>query len=370
MIRETRMLVTHVAPTAFGSDGLYGGGERYPSELCRALARHVSCRLVTFGRRLSHERIDGLDVVKLPTITHLKGHPAHPIARGLGAATDGADVVHMHHMRSAPSRLGALTARRRRQHLVVTDHGLGGGGWGGMLPRMFDRFLVVSQYSAQMLAAPPARTRVIYGGADPDRFRPGDERRAGILFVGRMTPHKGLDVLLRAATTEMPVTVAGTRGHDRGEPERSYPKLLERLATGKEVSLVGAVPESELPALYRRAAVFVLPSLHDTCYGRHVAISELLGLSLIEAMASGTPVVCSRIGGTPEIVRDGETGYLIEPGDEEGLRARLEELLGNRRVARRMGEAARALVLESFTWEHTARRCLAAYGELSASGAA
>jgi starch synthase len=110
--------------------------------------------------------------------------------------------------------------------------------------------------------------------------------------------------------------------------------------------------------------VVVIPSVHRTCYGRHVEISELLSLTAIEAMACGTPVVASRIGGIPEVVRDGETGFLAEPGDVTALRDRLSEILADPHLGRRLGAAGRDLVLDRFTWEACAERCLAAYREL------
>lgn len=308
----------------------------------------------------------GLQLIVLETHREFRRNPAHPLARGLTAAMRGADVVHTHHMRSAPSRLAALGGKFQRQNLVTTDHGLGGGGWGGLLPRLFDLFLTVSRHSQNMLGVPDHRTRVIYGGADPRRFSPRrDVDRRGVLFVGRITPHKGIDRLIKALPKKAHLTIAGSTGHDRCFPERLYPQLLARLAEGREIDFVGTVEEELLPDLYRTASVFVLPSVHDTCYRGHVAISELLGLSLIEAMACGTPVICSRVGGLPEVVRDGETGYLVEPGDVDGLRDRLEELLADPQRAREMGRNGRELVMEQFTWERCAQRCLAAYEELN-----
>jgi glycosyltransferase involved in cell wall biosynthesis len=182
------------------------------------------------------------------------------------------------------------------------------------------------------------------------------------LYVGRLTPHKGVDVLIRALPPGSALTIAGTEGHDRAEPERSYPDLLHSLAEHRNVSFMGPAEETGLPGLHRRSRVFVLPSVNRTCYGRWVAIPELLGLGILEAMASGTPVVASRVGGVPEIVADGETGYLVEPGNVEELRDRISELLNDPRRARLMGEAGRDLVLARFTWDHCARRCLEAYG--------
>ena len=347
-------------------NGLFGGGERYPLELARALAAEVECELVTFGRRARRFREPGgLRWRVLPTLGRLGGHPAHPLAPTLPLALVGADLIHTHHMRSAPSRLAALTARGLGRPAVVTDHGLGGGDWGGLLPRLFARFLCVSRFSAATLAAPPERTRLIYGGADPARFRPEPgQRREGVLFVGRLTPHKGVDRLLQALPTGAALRIAGTAGHDRAWPERDYPALLRRLASDREVRFLGAVADAELPSLYRSAAVLALPSVERTCYGRPVAISELLGLVALEAMASGTPVVCSRLGGLPEVVQEGLTGYLVEPGNLDQLRERLAELLADPGLAARLGGRARELVLERFTWRACAERCLSAYAEL------
>jgi glycosyltransferase involved in cell wall biosynthesis len=208
---------------------------------------------------------------------------------------------------------------------------------------------------------------VIYGGVDPSRFRPdGGDHRRGVLFVGRFTPHKGLDRLIEALPESAELTCVGSFGHDPAPPESGYGELLRRLAADRAVRFAGTAPDAELPVIYRRARVFVLPSVHRTVYGKDVAISELLGLSVLEAMASGTPVVCSRIGGVPETVRDGETGFLVDPGNVEQLRDRLATLLAHRALAERMGRAAREWVMERFTWDACAARCLAAYAELLA----
>jgi glycosyltransferase involved in cell wall biosynthesis len=220
-------------------------------------------------------------------------------------------------------------------------------------------------YSAHTLRAAADRTAVIYGGADPRRFHPDDaDRRDGVLFVGRLTPHKGVDRLIRALPAGARLTCVGSGGHDPRPPESGYAALLHRLAAGRAVTFAGEVPDDELPRLYRRARVLVLPSVHRTCYRREVAISELLGLSVLEAMASGTPVVCSRLGGLTEVVRDGETGFLVAPGDVDELRDRLAMLLANPRLAARTGKAARDLALEHFTWRACAARCLAAYQDM------
>ncbi len=355
------MRVTHVAPTMFGDDGLYGGGERYPLELARALARHVPCRLVGFGSRSSTYRDDDLEVVVLRRIARWRGHPVHPIGTGVRDATARADIVHVHQMRSAPARLCALVGRQRGQKVVVTDHGLGGGGWFGALPRLFDAFAPVSRYSARTLQAPPHKTKVIYGGVDAQRFHPGDDARQGVLFVGRLTPHKGVDRLLRALPPNVPATIVGTTGHDPRRPHSSYPDLLRRLVAHRNVTFADKVADDDLPQLHRTHRVFVLPSVHETCYGTRVDISELLGLSLLEAMSSGTPVICSDVGGLPEVVEDGVTGMVVPPGDVDALRDAIERVCRDDELAGRLGAAARDVVLQRFTWDGCAHRCIELY---------
>jgi glycosyltransferase involved in cell wall biosynthesis len=360
------MRVIHVAPSVFGPGGLYGGGERYPLELARALADEVDCELVTFGPRPGRWRTGGLRVRVLRPLTWLHGHPAQPVAPLLPAALTRAEVVHTHHFRSVPTRMSALTARIVGAGTAVTDHGLPGRTLGGLVYGLFDRFLAVSRFSAGVLGAPAARTQVIYGGADTRRFAPAPGTdRDGILFVGRLTPHKGVDRLVRALPAGVALRIAGSSGHDPRPPERDYPALLRRLAQGRDVTFLGPVPESALAGLYRRAAVLAFPSVDRTCYGRHVPVSELLGLAALEAMASGTPVVASRTGGLTEVVADGETGFLVPPGDTKALADCLARLTSDRRLAARLGANARDLVVQRFTWRACAERCLAAYETLA-----
>lgn len=345
-----------------------GGGERYPLELARAIAALTECQLITFGPLGATWREEnGLLVRTLPVQRYLRGHPANPVSFALPAALEGASLVHVHQMRTLPAKTAAVAARLRGLPAVVSDEGMPGSDWGGLLQRLFAAFLLVSAFSARVVKAPSARTRVIYGGVDTARFRPqpGEERR-GVLFVGRLTAHKGVDRLIEALPEGATLTVAGSEGHDPRPPENGYPRYLRQLAAGKDVRFLGPVADADLPALYRRAQVCVLPSVERTCYGKPVAVSELLGLVLLEAMASATPVVASRLGGLPEVVTDGVTGLLVPPGDVPALREALAYLLADDRRARQLGEAGRAAVEERFTWPLVAERCLATYQRLLA----
>jgi len=133
------------------------------------------------------------------------------------------------------------------------------------------------------------------------------------------------------------------------------PELLARLeaavAGRPEIRWINAMlPVPEVVQLYSHAAVFVCPSIY-----------EPFGLINLEAMACGTPVVASRVGGIPEVVVDGETGWLVEPGDATALGRALREALADPERARRMGEAGRRRVEAQFAWDRIADRTLAVY---------
>ena len=107
--------------------------------------------------------------------------------------------------------------------------------------------------------------------------------------------------------------------------------------------------------LFRSATVFVCPSVY-----------EPLGIVNLEAMACETAVVASRVGGIPEVVADGETGYLVEPANAEELAARVNELLGDSELAARFGQAGRERAVEHFSWRAIAERTADLYRSLAA----
>src|SRR5207237_5531708 len=111
----------------------------------------------------------------------------------------------------------------------------------------------------------------------------------------------------------------------------------------------------------------VLPSVYRDRYGGETRVPELLGQTLLEAMACGTPVICTDVGGMPEVVEDGVTGFIVPPNDPTALRRKLLWLRDHSVEAGEMGRAARRRVLEKFTWTSVARRCLDIYRSPCAS---
>ena len=227
----------------------------------------------------------------------------------------------------------------------------------GCSPELVDRMLA--------LGFPAERSRVIPYGVDVNAFSPAPERRViwrtklGIpvdapllLGVGRMATKKGFHILLEAlpvlltAHPEAHVVLAGGGDLlDRFTALARSPELAGRL------HLPGSVLRDTLPDLYRAADIFVLPAVHD-------AKGNVDGLPnvILEAMASGLPVVASGISGIPLAVEDGRTGLLVPEKDPQKLLVALQRLLQAPGEAREMGERGRRKAVAELTWDAVAAR--------------
>jgi glycosyltransferase involved in cell wall biosynthesis len=175
-----------------------------------------------------------------------------------------------------------------------------------------------------------SRIRVVHMGVDLRQYRPVERppRRDGdvrILVVARLVRHKGHAVLLH-------LTVAGD-----GEERQALTRLAAELGVDQQVRFLGAVGQDDLPALYAEADVFCLPTL-----------AEAVGVVNMEAMATGLPVVSSRLMGVPELIEDGVSGLLVEPGESDQLAEALRTLAADPGLRARMGEAGRRKVEAEF----------------------
>ena len=350
-----RVLLT--SPALFGDAGVYGGGERYATELARAVAAKLGAATLYAAGRADEERRDGpLTVLVRRPRFQVRHQPQNPFPRGLWRAVAHADVVHCFQQHIVLTSAALAMARARRIPRFVTD--LGGGGWdiSGYVDTTgwATGFLHLSRYAAGAARREgDARDAVLYGGSGPVGGRGTDGRT--VLFVGRLLPHKGPDVLVEAAAPDWEVVLCG-RSYDP-----RYLADLERLATGKRVAFMLAASERELEEAYASAAVVVVPSVATDRYGTITTVTELLGLVAIEAMARGIPVVASRVASLPEIVEHGVSGLLVPPGDVAALRDAVRGLLADPIRRATMGQAARRRAAEHFTWTAAADVALAAY---------
>lgn len=350
--------VVHLAPTFFDRDGVLGGGERYPLELARAMARLTPTALVSFAGEDRAFDVDGLQVRLVKPARYVSGHRHNPFSlRFLGVVAD-TDVVHCHQFRVLATSLALVAARWRGKRAYVSDLGGGSRDLSSWVDtgRWVDGFLHISQFASRGYGAYGSRNHVIYGGVDPERFRPLPiPKAARVLFVGRLLPHKGVNYLIEALDGETELRVVG-RAYDP-----RYREELGRLAAGKLVTFLEQVDDVELAQEYSEAAVTVAPSVHRTLYGDYTPVPELLGLTVLESLACGTPVICTNVASFPELVEDGVNGFLVPPNDPGALRERIAWILNHPPEAQAMGEKGRRVVLERFTWRAVAERCLEIY---------
>ncbi|MFO1070104.1 MAG: glycosyltransferase family 4 protein [Geminicoccaceae bacterium] len=263
-----------------------------------------------------------------------------------------------------------------------------------------DRVVTVSDYLTRLIrAAQPRlgnRVHTVYNGVDPAAFAATEAGDAGprALFVGRVSPEKGLHVLAQAmnrvveAVPQASLDVIGQAGllpytHVRlfsddphwaslapfyGSglaekvrrqvlgPGRDYLQAVQALLTPRAATAVrflGKVAHAELPPYYRDARLYVQPSLCD----------EPFGVPLAEAGAAGLPVVASDTGGIPEVIERGVTGLLVPRGDVTALADAMIAILGDPARARAMGEAARRQAAGRFSWAQVARNLEAALAD-------
>jgi glycosyltransferase involved in cell wall biosynthesis len=353
------MHVVHVVPARFGRGGVVGGAERYAFELARAMAPVVQTTLVAFGDEDGDETVGPLRVRTLGHPWYVRGQRSNPVSPRLFGLLRGADVVHCHQHHVMTSSLVALWSRAFGRRVFVSD--LGGGGWDlsayVSTDAWFHGHLHLSEYSRQVFGHEGnARARIVGGGVDTVKFspEPSVSRDGGILFVGRLVPHKGVHDLLRGLPVDVPLTIVAPR------PDENVRAQLAALAAGKAVTFAFDLSDDALVREYRRARCVVLPSVYRSHAGE-TKVPELLGQTLLEGMACEAAAVCTRVASMPEIVQDGVTGFVVPPNDPARLGECLAWVMMHPDEASAMGRAGRRRVLQQYTWSAVVERCLDAY---------
>ncbi len=399
------MLSVHTCPLAALGGKETGGMNVYVRELARALGRMgLAVDVFTRSQNPAIPRVvplgEGARVVHLPAGPEAP-RPREEVYAHLDEFVDGIDawraaegvaydVLHGHYWLSG---VAALALRARWGVPVVQMfHTLGrlknGARAGGQEPvvRLREEARVVVGADRIVAASPVERAHLVGGwrvaagrvavvpcGVDTELFTPGraaEARRAlGVdgrpllLYVGRIAPIKGLATLLDA------VALLRDRGRparllivggEADEPLDDHQAALRRraaaLALGGLVRFVGAQPQEALRTYYVAADVTVLPSYYES-----------FGMVALEAMACGSPVVASRVGGLATTVRDGVTGFLVPDGDPAALAGRLDALLADPGLRRRLGRAGVRWAARH-RWSRVAAAIRAEYARLAREG--
>ena len=381
------MKILHVATFVFPD--VFGGAERFIHGVARAQAasgHDVTVLAGDTGGFAAEERLDGFRMLRYPLgparglrfFLSVRDQVAQALHR---LEAERFDIIHAHQIASAvPALSGSFTARRvlsfhAAHHLEFEAERLDGAPAGaqrslglgdrlkssaiGLLDRQClqraERIVVHTKFGLGQVDAlvPRARERVriIPAGLDFTRFAPGDRVAArqklnlpqdGFLIVSvrRLVRRMGIDILIRAAgslaSRGLPFTVAiGGAGVER----KALETLRDELGLEQQVRFLGRVPDADLPELLRAADLIVVPSRS----------MEGFGISTIEGLASGTPVLATDSGASPEIL--GPIGRdLLVPADPEALAARMAELLGDARRRTELGAKGVESVRSRFAW--------------------
>ncbi len=339
--------VAYLTPLYFDPDSCLGGGERYPLNLARGVVADApgtyQVELISFGKR-PHQQVldDGITLRVLP----IAGRPANPldvVSWDLPEALRDVDLVHIHQAYTRCSEMGLLVAKQLRKPVCITDHGgcTSTLGQEQAILDLADRVVAYSDFGASFYRTKTPIT-VIKGGVDADAFQPPTDRppRDRVLYVGRLLPHKGVDALIEALPSELPLTVCG-------QPyQPAYFDRLRTIAEGKQVEFVTDASDARIQGLYNRAWATVLPSVYRDCYGNVYQVPELMGFTLLESMACGTPAIANRVGAMPEFIDDAVTGFVYD--NPAILADRLLRLARDPALCETIGQRARQVVIERF----------------------
>jgi glycosyltransferase involved in cell wall biosynthesis len=327
-----------IAPAA-GDFTERAAAEGFPVTVVRLGGALDPGSLLRLGRRLRAERVD---------ILHTHTHFSLNVLGRLAGRLAGTRVVaHMH-------IANVFRSGRGRAPQIALD---------SATARLCAAIVAVSEATARSLLAqgyPAGRVRVVHNGVAEPSAAP--RRPAGlpadaqlVLLVGRLAPVKGqaelIDALALLRSTTAYVLLAGKDIERDGRYRADLERRAHEAGVGDRVRFLGY--REDVASLVAAADLVVLPS-HD----------EGLPLVVLEAMAAGRPVVATAVGGTPELVVDGETGVLVPAGDVGGLAAALDALLADPTRAEALGAAARRRYEERFTLTAMTSSLLAVYAEV------
>ncbi len=220
---------------------------------------------------------------------------------------------------------------------------------------LVDKFIAVSDYQKKQIVAmgmPEEKITTVHNFVDCDDYEPSGFIGEYLLYFGRVEKVKGIDVLIKAISIlksnkkSVKLVIAGN-----GSYLEEAKEIVKNLGVAELVSFVGHKSKSEIAKLLDGCFASVTPSVW----------AETFGLTLLESFAKERAVIASNIGGMTEIVKDGETGYLVTPGSESDLATKIDFLSSNIGVAKEMGRRARAVVEEQFSPESHYQKIMKVY---------
>ncbi len=324
----------------------------------------------TYSGQPAFEEKDGYSIIRSNTLLSLFGNSiSFSQLFSLFKRWDSYDIVHAHSHLFFSTVLCTLVRMFRSAPLVVTNHGLVSQTAPGWLQRLYlptvgkwvfktaDAVICYTRAERDQvvdLGVSPDKIHVIHNGIDTSVFVPSESSspKKQILWIGRFTPGKGVDYLLKgfeAFSRKFPDYTLVAVG--RGPLRDDFIRMVREMDLEDRVFLRDFTPNRELPGLYQDSSLFVLPSLE-----------EGVPRTILEAMACGRPVVCTALPQLVDIVSG--CGMLVPTGDAGAVADALSALVSDPALARNLGQSAREKVVSQYAWDDTVARTLDLYASL------
>ena len=362
-----KMKIVHITPTYFDDSSLIGGGERYATELALWMSKVVDTTLVSFSAKRKSYRQDDLKVEIYPVKHFIHGNRVNPLSFRYLRSILQADVVHVHHVHTLVSDMACMAASLLGKRAFVTDYG--GGGSLSLNKRLpvfegYQNAIAYSRFGLELL--PPELKRkavLIKGGIDTQRFCPNgtQKREKKILYVGRILPHKGIDYLIEGFRllnrSDYTLRIIGRVYNEE------YYEYLKRLSSGLKIEFVHDADDERLIREYRTALMTVLPSVHTSYNGSHTRVPELMGFTLLESQACGTPTICTDAGAMSEFVLHERSGFVVQQNSPVAIARALQRFVTAR--PQDYSDHVRSCLecTEPLSWEGVVGQHLRAYRE-------
>jgi len=363
------MKVVYITPTYFDDTSVIGGAERYATALATCMAKVVDTTLVSFSRKRQSYSQGNLKVEIYPVKHLIGGSIMNPLSFQYISSILGADIIHLHHIYTLISDMSCLTSFFLGKRTFVTEHG-GGSSFvlNQKLPvfSCYSNLIAQSEYTINFIPSELQKKAVpIKGGVDTNLFYPvtSQKREKKVLYVGRILPHKGINYLIEGfKLLERPDYKLTIVGRVYGDHSERFYQDIKQLAEGLPVEFIQDADDRRLLHEYRTAVVTVLPSVHTTCYGDYTPVPELMGFTLLESQACGTPVICTDAGAMHEFVNSGRTGLVVQQNSGEAISEGLRQFLDLSETERfAYQERCREWIEIYFRWQIVVKKHLEVY---------
>jgi len=360
-------VISDLYPSVVGGIGLHA---HEMSKWQAKLGHDVTVFTSNVDGRPQQEYKDGYRIIRFKPVYTAKGNAIMlSMLSRLLRERRNFDIIHAHSHLYFSTNLCAFVRKLGSTPLVITNHGLLSQTAPMWLQRIYlptlarwtyevtDKVICYTEEDKSILedlGVDSDKIVVIHNGIDHELFTPREKEKNSnkILWIGRFTPGKGVEYLIDAFNflvkdfPELRLVMVG-----RGPLRNVVEQKIDSLGLKGSISIIDFIPNSEIPNIYRASDCFVLPSLN-----------EGLPRTILEAMACGIPVVCTKLPQLVDIVRS--CGLLVPSRDPESLADAVAKILSNERLAKRFGRNGRNKVVRKYTWKDTVIKTIRVFEEL------